>query len=88
MTHFWATKSLKGGHFFLIKDNFFEDLYFDKNIYKFLGPVLQKVHFAPQVRHLRDGFNAMCDFLFNRICQKNVWTVFIVRLLTALCYFW
>ena len=29
MTHFWATKSLKGEHFFLIKDNFFEDLYFD-----------------------------------------------------------
>ena len=29
MTHFWATKSLKGGHFFLIKDDFFEDLYFD-----------------------------------------------------------
>ena len=64
MTHFWATKSLKGGHFFLIKDDFFEDLYFDLNIHKFLGPVLQKVHFAPQVRHLQDGFNAMCDFLF------------------------
>ena len=29
MTHFAATKSLKGGHFFLIKDDFFEDLYFD-----------------------------------------------------------
>ena len=40
MTHFWVTKSLKGGHFFLIKDweqvlevfvkdDFFEDLYFD-----------------------------------------------------------
>ena len=29
MTHFWATKSLKGGHFFQIKDDFFEDLYFD-----------------------------------------------------------
>ena len=29
MTNFWATKSLKGGHFFLIKDDFFEDLYFD-----------------------------------------------------------
>ena len=26
MTHFWVTKSLKGGHFFLIKDDFFEDL--------------------------------------------------------------
>ena len=29
MTHFWATKSLKGGHFFLIKDDIYEDLYFD-----------------------------------------------------------
>ena len=29
MTHFWATKSLKDGTFFLIKDDFFEDLYFD-----------------------------------------------------------
>ena len=29
MAHFWETKSLKGGHFFLIKDDFFEDLYFD-----------------------------------------------------------
>ena len=29
MTHFGATKSLKGGHIFLIKDDFFEDLYFD-----------------------------------------------------------
>ena len=64
MTNFWATESLKGGHYFLIKDDFFEDLYFDQNIHKFLGPVLQKVHFAPQVRHLRDGFNAMCDFPF------------------------
>ena len=34
-------------------------------MHKFLGPVLQKVHFAPQVRHLRDGFNAMCDFPFD-----------------------
>ena len=64
MTHFWATKSLKVGQFFLIKDDFFEDLYFDKNIHKILGPVIQKVYFAPQVRHLRDGFNAMCDFPF------------------------
>ena len=24
MTHFWATKSLKGGHFFLIKGDFFK----------------------------------------------------------------
>ena len=31
-------------------------------MHKFLGPVLQKVQFAPQVRHLRDGFNVMCDF--------------------------
>ena len=29
MTHFWAAKSLKVGHYFLIKDDFFEDLYFD-----------------------------------------------------------
>ena len=28
MTHFCATKSIKGGHFFLIKDDFFEDVYF------------------------------------------------------------
>ena len=35
MTHFWATKSLKGWRFFLIKDDFFEDLYFDLNIHKF-----------------------------------------------------
>ena len=28
MTHFCTTKSIKGGHFFLIKDDFFEDLYF------------------------------------------------------------
>ena len=48
----------------MIKDDFLEDLYFDYNIHKFLGPVLQKVNFAPQVRHLRDGFNAMCDFPF------------------------
>ena len=60
---------------FLIKDDFFEDLYFDENIHKFLGPVLQKVHFAPQVRHLRDVFNAMCDFPF--IYQNSstwIWT--------------
>ena len=56
MTHFWTTKSLKGGHFFLIKDDFFEDVYFDEDMHKFLGPILQKVYFAPQVRHLRDGF--------------------------------
>ena len=67
MTHFWATKYLKGGHFFLIEDDFFEDLYFDYNIHKFWGPVLQKVHYAPQVRHLQDGFNAMCDFPFEDI---------------------
>ena len=29
MTHFWTTKSLKGGHFSPIKDDFFEDVYFD-----------------------------------------------------------
>ena len=29
MTHFWTTKSLKGGNIFLIKDDFFEDVYFD-----------------------------------------------------------
>ena len=29
MTHFWATKFLKGGLLFLIKDDFFEDMYFD-----------------------------------------------------------
>ena len=29
MTHFWTTKSVKGGRFFLIKDDFFEDVYFD-----------------------------------------------------------
>ena len=57
MTHFCTTKSIKGGHFFLIKDDFFEELYFVYNIHKFLGPVLQKVNLAPQVRHLRDGFN-------------------------------
>ena len=28
MTHFCTTKYIKGGHFFLIKDDFFEDLYF------------------------------------------------------------
>ena len=56
MTNFCTTKSIK---VFLVKDYFFEDLYFVKNIHKFLGPVLQKVHLAPQVRHLRDGFNAM-----------------------------
>ena len=28
MTHFYTTKSIKGEHFFLIKDDFFEDLYF------------------------------------------------------------
>ena len=35
-------------------------------MHKVLGPVLQKVHFAPQVRHLRDGFNVMCDFPFSK----------------------
>ena len=34
-------------------------------MHKFLGPVLQKVHFAPQVRHLRGGFNVMRDFPFD-----------------------
>ena len=29
MTHFWTTQSLKGGHFSLIKDDFFEDVYFN-----------------------------------------------------------
>ena len=29
---------------------------------KFLRPVLQNVHFAPQMGLLRDGFNAMCYF--------------------------
>ena len=29
MTHFWATQSLKGGDFYLIKYDFLEDLYFD-----------------------------------------------------------
>ena len=64
MTHFCTTKSLKGWLFFLIIDDFFEDLHFVYNMHKFLGPVLQKVHFAPQVRHIRDGFNVMCDFPF------------------------
>ena len=46
MTHFWATKSLKGGHFFfLIKDEFFED--FDENMHKFLGQFLSKSPFCP-----------------------------------------
>ena len=40
MTHFWKTKSWNVGHFFLIKDDFFEDLYFDYNMYKFLVLVL------------------------------------------------
>ena len=40
--------------FFLIKDDFLEDVYFDKDMHKVLGPVLQKVNFAPQVRHLRE----------------------------------
>ena len=31
-------------------------------MHKFLGPVLQKVYFVPQVRHLRDGFNVLGDF--------------------------
>ena len=71
---FLDNKIFKRMALFLIKDDFFEDLYFDWSILKFLGPVLQKVHFAPQVRHLRDGFNAMCDFplvqyLINRGCN-------------------
>ena len=33
MTHFWTTKSLKGEHFFFIKDDFFENLYFDLNMH-------------------------------------------------------
>ena len=45
MTHFWATKSLKGGHFFLIKGEFFED--FDENMHKFLGQFLSKSPFCP-----------------------------------------
>ena len=57
MTHFKAIKSLTGGHFFLVKDYFFKALYFDWTLNTCLGPVLQKVHFASQVRHLRDGFN-------------------------------
>ena len=88
MTHFWATKSLKGGHFFLIKDDFLEDLYFDYNIHKFLGPVLQKVHFAPQVRHLRDGFNAMCDFPFRKqhdIKKNDIMKLVLFEYLSFLC---
>ena len=53
-------KVFKRGPFFLIKDGFFEDVYFDYDMHKLLCPVLQKVHFAPKVRHLRDGFNVMC----------------------------
>ena len=64
MTHFCTTKSIKGGHFFFINDNLFEELYFFYNIHKFLGPVLQKVHLAPQVRHLRDGFNVIWEIAF------------------------
>ena len=66
MTHFWTTQSLKGGHLFLIKDDFFEYVYFDKDMHMFLGPVLQKVHFVPQVQHLREGFNVKCDFDFKQ----------------------
>ena len=33
-------------------------------MHKFLGPVLEKVHFDPQVRQLRDGFNVMCEIAF------------------------
>ena len=29
MTNFWTRKYLNGGHFFLIKDDYFEDVYFD-----------------------------------------------------------
>ena len=33
-------------------------------MHKLLGPVLEKVHFDPQVRQLRDGFNVMCEIAF------------------------
>ena len=59
MTNFWTTKSLKGGHVFLIQDYFFENVYFNLDMHKFLGPVLQKVLFAQQVRHIHDGFNVV-----------------------------
>ena len=36
-------------------------------MHKFLGPVLEKVHFDPQVRQLRDGFNVMCEIAFQRV---------------------
>ena len=39
-------------------------------MHKVLCPVLQKVHFAPQVRHLRDGFNVMCDFPFRKALRS------------------
>ena len=51
----WTTKYLKGGHFFLIKDDFFEDVYFDKNMHKFLGPNSTKGPFLP---HKWDTFGA------------------------------
>ena len=33
-------------------------------MHKFLGPVLEKVHFDPQVGQLRDGFNVVCEIAF------------------------
>ena len=44
-------------------------------MHTFLCPVLQKVHFALQVRHLRDGFNAMCDFPFDRQGGERSWMI-------------
>ena len=35
-------------------------------MHTFLGPILQKVHFAQQVRHLKDGFNVICEIAFTR----------------------
>ena len=48
LTDFGAIKSWKGGNCFPVKDDFSKDLiiYFDSAMHKFLGPVLQKVHFA------------------------------------------
>ena len=35
-----------GGHYFLVKDDFFKDLYFEWALHKVVGPVVEKVHFC------------------------------------------
>ena len=63
MTHFRTRKSIKGGHFSQLKTISLKTCSLTRACISFRSSY-RKVHFVPQVRHLRDGFNVMCDFAF------------------------